>query len=264
MSHHPSYNLTGHISIDVYRAARANDTPTVKRLIEEYIHFGGNIESCFMPNHRDEVWFELWASTGNEFLLDLLQSFGIPWTPRSAVYWGRLDVLTALVNERSSALKQRDRQQRTLMYHALAASHGHIAGWLLDRGMSLASCEEQYVFAATRSRDERMIRFAVAHGAPVDGCPQGRTPLHHECNHGWSRLVPCLLELGADPNARDPIHHGRAALHLAVQRKNTAQLVNLLIAAGADPNAIDHNGEQPIDIARKIKAVRLVNILNSF
>jgi ankyrin repeat protein len=58
-----------------------------------------------------------------------------------------------------------------------------------------------------------------------------RMPLHHAAAKNRSRMVRLLLDLGADPNARDAT--GMTALTAASQEHADPTIVTLLLAAGA-------------------------------
>jgi ankyrin repeat protein len=57
-------------------------------------------------------------------------------------------------------------------------------------------------------------------------------------------MIELLLKSGADPNVPD--HHGRAALHIAMNKKEAARIVPLLLGYGANPNQRDLKGSVPL------------------
>lgn len=72
------------------------------------------------------------------------------------------------------------------------------------------------------------------------------------------RGLALLLELGADPDARDcadltPLH--------CCMRDATRRRATLLIEHGADPNAAETNGMTPLHVAAEIGSAALVNLL---
>ena len=137
-----------------------------------------------------------------------------------------------------------------------------VARWLLEQGHKIDDGKTDYMIHAVFGRHEEAMRFVAAHGGPADGPTKPwRTALHHECNHGFTRFVPLLLELGADPNAADPNHHSGTALHLAAQRGGAVKLARLLIDAGADLNALNDEGETSLDIAARLRQPNVAELL---
>jgi ankyrin repeat protein len=76
----------------------------------------------------------------------------------------------------------------------------------------------------------------------------GRTALHFAALGAQAHAADALLELGADPNARDP--QGCTPLHLAAGW-GSARVLGLLLLRGADKRATDHHGRTPSDLARR-------------
>jgi hypothetical protein len=246
--------LTGYTGLDIYRMAKTGHVSQALRLLRAELGRHG-ASRMFVPDKYGDSWFDLWAHARQAELLETVEPHGIPWTVRFGATWGRRDVL-----ERFDAkdLRRPDRRGWDAACYAMSAGHLETARWLLDTGRCRPLPE--YVFAATYHRDEEILRFAVAAGAPVDGEPGGRTLLHHDCNHGWSSLVPCLVELGADVNAVQP-GDGNRPLHLAAQRGSATKLCQLLIDAGADVNARNHAGETALDIAARAKQPYVAKLL---
>jgi ankyrin repeat protein len=73
----------------------------------------------------------------------------------------------------------------------------------------------------------------------------GGTPLIFASWKGTDRVVPFLLQAGADVKAKD--RAGMTPLHWAAQYRHD-KIVAQLVKAGADPTAKDKNGKTPIDL----------------
>ncbi len=254
--------LLGHVGIDVYRLARAGRFDLAREHVQREIDRRGLRRIC-SPGADGTCPFELWAVPGHEEILRWLEPHGIPWNVRFAAQWGRVDVLETLDRERAP-LDLLDGRGHDALYHALWRGQLDAAEWLTAHGFDLGDPHKSYAMAAVRSRDPDVVRWSVERGCLVDGGPDnGRTALHHECNHGWTKLVPVLLELGADPNRRDRFHHGGTALHLAAQRGNATRLAGLLLDAGADPTLRDDRGDTPLDAARRASNGALAELLEA-
>jgi ankyrin repeat protein len=111
-----------------------------------------------------------------------------------------------------------------------------------------------------------LIRFYVANGVDVDSrsvecqgldiseCNRGpcsgthdRTPLMVACGEGFIEAVKCLLDLGANVNARNSA--GQTPLHFAARRfwpkRPYDAIIDVLLSRGADKNALDDVGRSP-------------------
>lgn len=87
----------------------------------------------------------------------------------------------------------------------------------------------------------------VSHPEQYAHASIGQTPLHIAAWNGEQRLVKQLLELGADPNARDL--HGGTPLHAMVRWVTRPDIISILLERGADINAVDHAGQTPLHLA---------------
>lgn len=106
----------------------------------------------------------------------------------------------------------------------------------------------------SRSEECHMIRLGKENDGPM-GNPEGSqpgpsfevTPLMVACGEGFAEATECLLDLGADPNARDS--WGQTPLHFATKRfwdgQPYQQVIDLLVARGADRMAKDDEGRVP-------------------
>ncbi len=184
--------LTGHAGIDLYRAARTGDDHVVERFIQAFADDNGGTGAFLRTERAVRGGFRTLGGIRPRIVDQNAGVHSICWGFRSAVLWGRLDVLQHLLGHDPEALCRTDARDRTLMDHALEAGHLEIADWLISHGFEMGRYEDTFARSAMLSRKPRVIEYACSRGASVDGESGKRTALHHECNHGWSKLVPCL------------------------------------------------------------------------
>lgn len=96
------------------------------------------------------------------------------------------------------------------------------------------------------------VQFLIEHGASVSAVstnPQANQPLHAALALGRNpETIACLLQAGADPNARQA--GGFTALFSAAAA-NRRDLAEILIENGADPSLINDFGQTASSFARQ-------------
>jgi ankyrin repeat protein len=104
-----------------------------------------------------------------------------------------------------------------------------VAAYLLEHGATLNLWT---AIALDRADDVRAMiaRDVSLLGARMTRNQHRRTPLHHAAAKNRPRIVQLLLELGADPNARDAT--GATALTTASQESTDQSVVAALLEAG--------------------------------
>lgn len=102
---------------------------------------------------------------------------------------------------------------------------------------------------------------AFLHRDPMSarGRPEAKlSPLHQAILRRQVKIVPLLLEAGADPQAPDSA--ARTPLHLAVERGD-AQIVRELLRRKADPTKGDRAGWTPLHLAGAKNRVEIAALL---
>jgi len=110
-----------------------------------------------------------------------------------------------------------------------------VAAYLLDHGAKL---DLWTAIALDRADDLRAMvaRDRSLLAARMTRNQHRRTPLHHAVRKNRLRIVRLLLELGADPNARDAT--GATALATASEESTDPNIVAALIGAGLKPDLL--------------------------
>jgi len=176
-----------------------------------------------------------------------------------AAQGGNVAMLEAVLEE-GAPLDPVDNGGRTPLYYALKTQNWDAARMLLDHGADPA--------AASETIAAQMVTLAV--GAPGDllqrlhergaGMEKGGEALVSAARDGqWGSMVQ-LLELGADPDAKDrdgltALHHlAGLALKKPEERSEQRDAMNALLDHGANPNATDREGITPLIVM--IKQIR--------
>src|SRR3990172_5069631 len=136
--------------------------------------------------------------------------------------------------------KQRlKRRVRFLTTWLIVASFlGVFQVYKLDQERRKSAAEYREAFARVES--------SLDHGEDLNALIEGQYTRLHLAVHESSPDVRPLLQLGANPNARDS--WGATPLHWAA-RKSFPGDATALLEAGADPWATDQRGETPLDVA---------------
>jgi ankyrin repeat protein len=177
-----------------------------------------------------------------------------------------------------------------------------IAGILLDAGADINGRSGEgltpLMLAVDSGELEDRMALLLSRGADPDvRDADGRTALMRGVEWMDIRTLRCLLSSGADPNAADL--NGETAIHIAVLKSarqetgvrelsddNTRErlgipadqplipmilkradelleIVQLLVDYGARPDICDHACQTPLDCARAMDAVRVVDVLTA-
>ena len=95
--------------------------------------------------------------------------------------------------------------------------------------------------AAQRGERGAVLQWAQGGGDANARDADGKTALHHACNHGHAELARSLVESGCSPDAADA--GGETPLHCAA-KAGSASAVRVLLDAGADVSAETSKGRE--------------------
>jgi hypothetical protein len=153
---------------------------------------------------------------------------------------------------------------------------------------------ETPIHAAVFAEHANILSLLIEHGADIEGRSFDGTPLHHAASYGRVQIGQCLLDLGANINARDddrdtPLmnavyeghvefarmllergavidaqgYYGETALHRAIRLEHT-QAVQLLLEHGADLNVRDNDGKTSSELASLCGNQEIVELLSVY
>lgn len=185
----------------------------------------------------------------NEEVLQALIDAGAEFDIFGAVAWGLSERIEEILDDDPSLLNSK-RGFSSLTNVAFQFDQLETAEFLLERGYSLP---------IPMGGSDEWIRWAVAHGANVNGPRNDGWPLNHQAGHGRMKGVATLLELGADPNPQD--EEGNTPMHRLAKRGTGREFAMLLLEHGVDLSIKNVKGETPLDLAAKAKQPAMLNLL---
>ncbi|MCM3872010.1 MAG: ankyrin repeat domain-containing protein [Pyrinomonadaceae bacterium] len=147
--------------------------------------------------------------------------------------------------------------QATSLWYAIAwGKNLDLARFLLEKG---ASPDHNSVRSAIWDQDLRMAELLVSFGANIDPVIHNETPLLQLVKSKRLQHLKWLIDHGANINFQDQT--GYSALHYAVTKNYNRAQIQELLRSGAKPTQKSKNGDSPISLARKLRKVRLVELL---
>lgn len=133
----------------------------------------------------------------------------------------------------------------------------------LDAGLPAASCNDAgdslLMLAAYHGHDD-VVKLLLERGADPDTCnARGQHVLAGVCFKGLAAIARRLLDAGAAPNgaagaSRSPLMY--AAMY------NHPQVTGLLLSRGADAGLRTADGKSALDLAREMRAVHTIALLD--
>lgn len=146
----------------------------------------------------------------------------------------------------------------TPLWYAVAHSQNtELIEFLLAQGAD----PNPAVFAATYLGDLKIVQLLHEYEADWNVTFAGRTPMQDLLIFRRPKLIPWLIDHGANVDWRDP--SGKTALHLAAERGSKPELLQKILDHGGALELKDKDGHTPLDLARKKPKVQSVNFLES-
>ena len=137
---------------------------------------------------------------------------------------------------------------------------GHEGEWrggvvnLEEESVAEPEVERFFFDAARKGNAPLLIDMIEDPECPVDinfVDVSGETALHYCAQYDHAGAAAALIQLGADPDARNPTT-GNTPLHYA-GFKSHIEVVICLLDHGADKEAMNYDGAKPVDMCKKVR-----------
>jgi ankyrin repeat protein/energy-coupling factor transporter ATP-binding protein EcfA2 len=174
----------------------------------------------------------------------------------AAAEGGNTQVLEAILEAvDDSSLEVRDRAQRTPLWYACLEGHEDMVKYLLEKGAStdvIFDEGENIIPIIVSGGSENNLKLVLEKNPSLDtDCilPDGETPLFKAVNSGYDKLVPILLERGADVNRRSK--YGNVPIFGAITNRQNDTLRILLEHESIDLTQRDSFERTALQIAQQ-------------
>ncbi|HEX5693305.1 MAG TPA: ankyrin repeat domain-containing protein, partial [Arenimonas sp.] len=162
--------------------------------------------------------------------------------------------VAALLLDAGATLEALNAEGFSALGVACASGNWRLAKFLIERGAKPEPREGQPALLAAAGGDDDPagVQLLLRHKARVDARGHGqRSALHLACAAGNADVVGCLLDAGADRNARDS--EGATPL-LEAARQGQASVLARLAQARPDVSAVDARGRNALVLAAESEA----------
>ncbi|KAF5006590.1 hypothetical protein FDECE_7041 [Fusarium decemcellulare] len=164
-----------------------------------------------------------------------------------------LEAIIAVVADPS--LEVRDSKQRTPLYYACVEGREEMVEYLLDKGVStdaVLTTGENLTHGIVDGGSVKILNMVLQKNPELDvDVPRndGQSALFFAVTHGHSKMVPILLERGADVNRRSD--NGSLPIFEAIQYREKEALQFLLQHENVDLTQCDVFGRNPLQAAQQ-------------
>ena len=152
-------------------------------------------------------------------------------------------------------IEAQDSDGRTPIHCAAASSTEAVVRLLLIQGADVMARDNVGGTPLHRGRDGHIAEALLAYGASIrERNDRGETPLHCAAQDGRPEVVECLVESGAEVEARVSDMFGWTALHMAAgngYRYSAIQSIEMLLIGGANPSTLTHDNQTAYQIAEQ-------------
>ena len=169
-----------------------------------------------------------------------------------------------LVKEVTAEKINQDIGGGTLLYHACDNSWVDETDLLLQRGAIPSVSNPNTpppIWIAAKTGCLKTVKLLREYGADINQCYDFVSPLMIAVEHRKKKVIPYLLEHGADTELRDT--ESKTVLHRTCKKieKGRTMITQWLVNAKADVNALASNGETPTMFAAKKGNIETLKIL---
>jgi len=182
-----------------------------------------------------------------------------------AAYNGHTEVARLLIDNSADVNASTHTDGATPLHTAAQNGNTEVVKLLLDHSADVnASCADDGatpLYIAAYNGHTEVVKLLLENKADVSvrRTDTGSTPLYVAAQKGHTEILKLLLDNNADVNASRHTD-GATALHIAAQNGH-ADVVRLLLVHKSNLNARAHDGDKPVDTARRNHHPDIVELL---
>jgi ankyrin repeat protein len=225
----------------LFEAVRFKRLPALRALAEA----GGDVQAADEEGHSLLYRADIAQQAPTA---DWLSKQGVRETIFDAVSRGNTNAIDEFLKGDPGQINATNRQGRTLLFAAIAATNQALAEYLLDRGAKFDTHTPEgwtpLHLAASKNLTDIGSALLARRADPNEFAAAGMAPLHIAAAYGSAEFCTLLLERGAEVNLRPSAasaSFGNAPLLWAAHKGGPA-VVRVLLEHGADPKVKNRSG----------------------